>query len=271
MFINWECTIQLYTYKSVELCTVDYCTSPAELGDYTPSLHTAAVVSEFRFVPVQTEIMEVSAGPDRQSRHTVQTDSPDRQSRQTVQTEIMEVSASPDRQSRQTVQTDSPVSASQDWDHGGQCQSWQSVQTDSPDRHSRQTVQTVPVQTDSPYSASPDWDHGGQNPKKPENYPFLHHHLRLHRGFYRTISHYLDTKGACLEGKEEGEHHNRENQNNRTFSHQYSFNLLGWYKLDRFGSRTFPMKLHHCTQGKILPLVIHQFTSLRLLSQFGGL
>ena len=186
-------------------------------------------------------------------------------SRQTVQT------YSPDRQSRQTVQTDSPVSASQDWDHGGQCQSWQSVQTDSPDRHSRQTVQTVPVQTDSPYSASPDWDHGGQNPKKPENYPFLHHHLRLHRGFYRTISHYLDTKGACLEGKEEGEHHNRENQNNRTFSHQYSFNLLGWYKLDRFGSRTFPMKLHHCTQGKILPLVIHQFTSLRLLSQFGGL
>ena len=31
---------------------------PAELGDHSPLVHTAAVVSEFRFVPVQTEIME---------------------------------------------------------------------------------------------------------------------------------------------------------------------------------------------------------------------
>ena len=30
----------------------------AELGDHCPPVHTAAVVSEFRFVPVQTEIME---------------------------------------------------------------------------------------------------------------------------------------------------------------------------------------------------------------------
>ena len=32
--------------------------SVAELGDFNPSVHTAAVVSEFRFVPVQTEDME---------------------------------------------------------------------------------------------------------------------------------------------------------------------------------------------------------------------
>jgi len=31
----------------------------SELGDHSPLVHTAAVVSEFRFVPVQTEIMEV--------------------------------------------------------------------------------------------------------------------------------------------------------------------------------------------------------------------
>ncbi len=30
----------------------------AELGDFNPAVHTAAVVSEFRFVPVQTEDME---------------------------------------------------------------------------------------------------------------------------------------------------------------------------------------------------------------------
>ena len=31
----------------------------AELGDFDPLIHTAAFVSEFRFVPVQTEDMEV--------------------------------------------------------------------------------------------------------------------------------------------------------------------------------------------------------------------
>ena len=31
----------------------------AELGDFDPLIHTAAFVSEFRFVPVQTEEMEV--------------------------------------------------------------------------------------------------------------------------------------------------------------------------------------------------------------------
>ena len=35
-------------------------TISAELGDHCPLVHTAAVVSEFRFVPVQTEIMEVN-------------------------------------------------------------------------------------------------------------------------------------------------------------------------------------------------------------------
>ena len=31
----------------------------AELGDYDPVLHTPAFVSEFRFVPVQTEELEM--------------------------------------------------------------------------------------------------------------------------------------------------------------------------------------------------------------------
>ena len=31
----------------------------AELGDFDPAVHTAAFVSEFRFVPAQTEDMEV--------------------------------------------------------------------------------------------------------------------------------------------------------------------------------------------------------------------
>ena len=32
---------------------------PAELGDYQPDLHTAEMVSEFRFVPSQNETMEL--------------------------------------------------------------------------------------------------------------------------------------------------------------------------------------------------------------------
>lgn len=31
----------------------------AELGDYDPKIHTPAFVSEFRFVPEQTEEMEI--------------------------------------------------------------------------------------------------------------------------------------------------------------------------------------------------------------------
>ena len=31
----------------------------AEIGDFDPLIHTAAFVSEFRFMPVQTEEMEV--------------------------------------------------------------------------------------------------------------------------------------------------------------------------------------------------------------------
>jgi len=31
----------------------------AELGDYDPVVHTAAFVSEFRFIPEQTEEMEI--------------------------------------------------------------------------------------------------------------------------------------------------------------------------------------------------------------------
>lgn len=31
----------------------------AELGDYDPAVHTAAFVSEFRFIPEQTEEMEI--------------------------------------------------------------------------------------------------------------------------------------------------------------------------------------------------------------------
>lgn len=32
----------------------------AELGDYDPEIHTPAFVSEFRFVPSQTEEMEIA-------------------------------------------------------------------------------------------------------------------------------------------------------------------------------------------------------------------
>lgn len=32
----------------------------AELGDYDPSVHTAATVSEFRFMPNQTETTEIA-------------------------------------------------------------------------------------------------------------------------------------------------------------------------------------------------------------------
>ena len=35
------------------------CPLAAELGDYDPVLHTPAFVSEFRFVPVQTEELEM--------------------------------------------------------------------------------------------------------------------------------------------------------------------------------------------------------------------
>lgn len=52
------------------LCNVTLLTKPAllninefniaaELGDYDPVVHTAAFVSEFRFVPDQTEEMEI--------------------------------------------------------------------------------------------------------------------------------------------------------------------------------------------------------------------
>lgn len=37
-----------------------YCTHSAELGDYDATIHTPATVSEFRFVPNQTEDMEFS-------------------------------------------------------------------------------------------------------------------------------------------------------------------------------------------------------------------
>jgi hypothetical protein len=35
------------------------CHSTAELGDYEEGYHTPAVVSEFRFIPNQTEEMEI--------------------------------------------------------------------------------------------------------------------------------------------------------------------------------------------------------------------
>jgi hypothetical protein len=36
------------------------CLSAAELGDYEEGYHTPAVVSEFRFIPNQTEEMEIA-------------------------------------------------------------------------------------------------------------------------------------------------------------------------------------------------------------------
>jgi hypothetical protein len=37
-----------------------FCPSAAELGDYEEGYHTPAVVSEFHFIPNQTEEMEIA-------------------------------------------------------------------------------------------------------------------------------------------------------------------------------------------------------------------
>lgn len=36
------------------------CLFPAELGDYDPEVHTPGFISEFRFIPEQTEELELA-------------------------------------------------------------------------------------------------------------------------------------------------------------------------------------------------------------------
>ena len=55
----WLCNVSVHLFLILLLAKI-YSYFTAELGDYDDTIHTAATVSEFRFVPNQTEDIEIA-------------------------------------------------------------------------------------------------------------------------------------------------------------------------------------------------------------------